>query len=246
MAQINREQLQKRVVPHYVNVANKQKQITVNHLVQEKISRQTIYSIIKKYEESRCIGDKPKSGRPKKLSRGQLTRLKRLVNKRTGISLHRLAPRFKASYQTVSNHLKAMGNRYYKKQRAPKCTNKQLEEVPTRARELYRMLSNNDFELIMDDEKYFLLQDQSAPTNRGFYTSDKRTTAPQVKFKRTQKFEPKILVWIAISEKGISKSFFSKQKQAVSQTTYLNRCIIARLIPFIKSQHNKEKSIVLS
>ena len=67
------------------------------------------------------------------------------------------------------------------------------------------MLSNNDFQLIMDDEKYFLLQDQSAPTNRGFYTSDKRTTGPQVKFKRTQKFEPKILVWIAVLEKGISK-----------------------------------------
>ena len=37
------------------------------------------------------------------------------------------------------------------------------------------------------------------------------------------------------------KPFFSKQKQAVSQTTYLNPCIIARLIPFIKSHHNKEK-----
>ena len=60
--------------------------------------------------------------------------------------------------------------------------------MPTR---LYRMLSNNDFELIMDDEKYFLLQDQSAPINRDFYTSDKRTTVPQVKFKRTQKFEAK-------------------------------------------------------
>ena len=135
-----------------------------------------------------------------------------------------------------------MGIRYYKKQGAPKYTDKQLEEVPTRARRLYCMLSNNDFELIMDDEKYFLLQDQSVPTNCSFYTSDKRTTAPQVKFKRTQKFEPKILVWIAISEKEISKSFFSKQKQAVSQTTYLNRCMIARLIPFIKSHHNKEKS----
>ena len=31
------------------------------------------------------------------------------------------------------------------------------------------------------------------------------------------------------------------RKQAVSQTTYLNRCIIERLIPFIKSHHNKEK-----
>ena len=130
-----------------------------------------------------------------------------------------------------------MGIRYYRKQRAPKYTDRQLEEVPTRARRVYRMLLNNDFELIMDDEKYFLLQDQSAPTNRDFYTSDKCTTAPQVKFKRTQKFEAKILVWIAIPEKGISK-------QAVSQTTYLNRCITARLIPFIKSHHNKEKVLL--
>ena len=71
MARINREQLQKRVVQHYVNVANKQKQITVNHFVQEKIPRQTIYSIIRKYEESDYVGDKLRSARPKKLSSGQ-------------------------------------------------------------------------------------------------------------------------------------------------------------------------------
>ena len=69
MARINREQLQKRLVQHYVNVANKQKQITVNHFVQEKIPRQAIYSIIRKYEESGYVGDKPRSGHPKKLSR---------------------------------------------------------------------------------------------------------------------------------------------------------------------------------
>ena len=43
MARINREQLQNRVIQHYVNVANKQKQITVNRFVQEKIPRQTIF-----------------------------------------------------------------------------------------------------------------------------------------------------------------------------------------------------------
>ena len=115
MARINREQLQKWFVQHYVNVANKQKQITVIHFVQEKIPRQSIYSIIRKYEESGYVGDKPRSVRPKKLSRGQLTRLKRRVNKRTGISLRRLAPRFKVSYRTVSNHLQAVDIRYYKK-----------------------------------------------------------------------------------------------------------------------------------
>ena len=34
----------------------------------------------------------------------------------------------------------------------------------------------------------------TAPTNRGLYTSDKRTTPAQVKFKRTEKFEGKMLV----------------------------------------------------
>ena len=86
---LTENKLQKRVVQHYVNVANKQKQITVNHFVQEKIPRQTIYSTIRKYEESGYAADKPRSGRPKKLSRGQLTRLKCCVNKRTGISLRR-------------------------------------------------------------------------------------------------------------------------------------------------------------
>ena len=105
-----------------------------------------------------------------------------------------------------------MGIRYYKKQRAPKYTNKQVEEVSTRVRQLYRTFSNNHFELIMNDEKYFLLQDQSAPTNRGFYTSDKRTTTPQIKFKRTQKFEPKILVWISQHQKTQFPNLFSQNR----------------------------------
>jgi hypothetical protein len=62
---------------------------------------------------------------------------------------------------------------------------------------------------MMDDEKYFLLQDQSLPTNGGFYKSDKRTTPAEIKFKRSQKFEPKILVWMAVSENDISKPFVS-------------------------------------
>mgnify|MGYP003474836667 CR=1 FL=1 len=72
--------------------------------------------------------------------------------------MRRLAPQFKVSYQTISNYLKAMVIRYYKKQRAPKYT----------AHRLHSILSNNNFELVMDDKKYFLLQDQSVPTNRGF------------------------------------------------------------------------------
>ncbi|CAF5106763.1 unnamed protein product [Rotaria magnacalcarata] len=109
-----------------------------------------------------------------------------------------------------------MGISYYKKKRAPKYTEKQLEEVPTRARRLYRLLLNGDFELVMDDEKYFLLDSESVAANRDFYTSDKNVTPPEIKFRRSQKYEPKILVWVALLETGLSEPFFAKQQQAAA------------------------------
>ena len=163
------------------------------------------------------------------------------MNHKTGISLRRIAPKFKVSFKTIANQLKAMGIHYHKKRRAPKYTEKKLQEIPTRARRLYRDLLKNDYELLMDDETYFLLHNESVPANRNFYSSDTYTTAPGVKFNRTKKFEPKLLVWIAVSESGILKPFFSKQKQAITQTTYLNNCIKARLMAFIYSYHTKEK-----
>ena len=74
-----------------------------------------------------------------------------------------------------------------------------MEEVPTGARRLCRTLLSNDFELIMDDEKYFTLTNEWVSTNRGFYTSAPSITPYNVKFKRTQKYCTKVVVWIAIS-----------------------------------------------
>ena len=238
MTRSDREHLAKRIVQHYVTVAKKQKNITVNHFLAENIPRQTIYNIIRKYDTSDVVGDRPRSGRPRKISSGERTRLKRLVNHKTGISLRRIAHKFNVHRRTIQRELNDMGIEYRKKKRAPRYTEKQIQEAPTRARRLYRTLLNNDFDLILDDEKYFSLNNESVSTNRGFYTSDPSVTPPNVKFKRTQKYSAKVLVWIAISEKGISKPFFAKQVQVINETTYLNQCIRVRLMPFINKHHN--------
>ena len=109
MTRSEREYLAKRIVQHYVNIADRQKKITVNHFLQERIPRPTIYRIIKKFEESDVIGDKPRSGRPDKLSKQQLTRLKRLTDQKTDISLRKIARKFDVDISTISRHLKAMG-----------------------------------------------------------------------------------------------------------------------------------------
>ncbi|CAF3429238.1 unnamed protein product [Rotaria socialis] len=85
-----------------------------------------------------------------------------------------------------------MGIRYYKKKRALKYTEKQLQEILIRARHFYRELLKHDYELVMDDEKYFLLHNEFVPANRDFYSSDRQTTVPDAKFKRIKKFEPRL------------------------------------------------------
>ena len=87
--------------------------------------------------------------------------------------------------------------------------------------------------MVMDDEKYFLLHNQSIAANRGFYTSDPNAAPPEVNLKSTEKF------WsgFAISKSGIGTPFFAEQQQAVTQTTYLN----ARLMPLIEKYHHKKK-----
>ena len=92
--------------------------------------------------------------------------------------------------------------------------------------------------------KNTLLSDQSVPTNRGYYSSEKSLTPPEVRFKRTRKFEQKPLVWIAISTNGISSPFLAKQRQEINEKTYLEECIIKRQVPFIDSYHDKDKTLI--
>ena len=134
MTRSEREYLAKRIVQHYVNIADSQKKITVNHFLQRRIPRPTIYRIIKKFEESGVIGDKTRSGRPDKLSKQQLTRLKRLTDQKTGISLRKIATKIRCRYFNNKSAFERYGCNISKKKRAPKYTDKQLEEVPTRAR----------------------------------------------------------------------------------------------------------------
>ena len=81
--------------------------------------------------------------------------------------------------------------------------------------------------MVMDEEKYFLLHNESIAANRGFYTSDPSAAPPEVKFKSTQKF------WSGLQYPKV----FAEQQQTVTQTTYLNAC----LMPFIEKYHHKKK-----
>ena len=62
--------------------------------------------------------------------------------------------------------------------------------------------------IIIDDEKYFEYGCDEIPGNAGYYTADNSTVPADVKYKAEEKYPPKILVWIAISDRSISEPLF--------------------------------------
>jgi len=75
--------------------------------------------------------------------------------------------------------------------------------------------------------------------NAGFYTSNLDATPNEVKLKRKSKYEPKLLVWIALSEKGVSKHYIAPSGQAVNEDVYISKCLV-KLKKFIDEAHKND------
>ena len=143
----------------------------------------------------------------------------RLVNHHTEISLQKVAKKFNVHWRTIQWELNRIVIQCRKKKKAPRDTTKHLKEAPIRDGRLYRTLTSTDFELIVDDEKIFTVIDESVSTKRRFYTTDRDVSPSDVKFRRTRKNSAKGIVWMALSEKGISEPFFAKQRRKIHGTT---------------------------
>ena len=77
---------------------------------------------------------------------------------------------------------------------------------------------------VLDDESYFGLSLSHVPWNTVFYTSDVSSIPADVKYKFQQKFEPQIMLYIPISERGISKPWFKSNGIAINKEVYINEC----------------------
>ena len=76
-----------------------------------------------------------------------------------------------------------------------------------------------------------------------FILLTKKTPPDDVKFKSKQKFEPKILVWLSLSSKGISTPFIGTTKgPAVDTDVYTRKCL-PKLLKFIEKHHLDDKYI---
>jgi hypothetical protein len=153
-----------------------------------------------------------------------------------------LAKTFGCSQSYVCKTLKRKTSiRYRKKIKKPKRLDSQKKAFRPKCLRLTKIFRNK--KIIIDDESYFGLSNVQLSGNSGFYTSCVEETPDEVKSDERTKFEPKLLVWAAISAKGISKPYIVPSGQAINQEVYIDKCLRSRLLPFIEEFHKDDDII---
>lgn len=226
------EALRIRVRKFYEKHKHQGKKFTVDHFRAEDVPTSTIYRIL---ASCRLIR-KPGSGRPAVImDKKGIKYLKKAFSDKDNISQSSAASKLNSSQQHVSKTLKKVGLRCLKKTRAPEYTEEQIANVKRQTRWMAKHYAGKS--LILDDESYFPLSKTHVPGNDRFYTKDKASTPPSVKYKFKHKFEKKVMLYIAISERGVSKPWFKPSGLAINQDIYQNQCLKKILLPFIKKHH---------
>ena len=76
------------------------------------------------------------------------------------------------------------------------------------------------------------------PENSGYYTNIKTSCPKSVQFVGKEKFPKKLLMWIAVSERGMFEPLFRTSKAVTINTSIcINECFEKQLFPFIHKYH---------
>ncbi|MFK0731134.1 MAG: hypothetical protein ACIWVG_08205, partial [Gloeotrichia echinulata HAB0833] len=125
-----------------------------------------------------------------------------------------------------------------KKKIIPERNEKQVAEAKSKCRVLTEKYHKKTW--LLDDESYFTLSNSTLSGNDIYYSSNSAVTSSKVKLKGKPKYQQKLMVWLVISEKGISKPYIQRSGMAVNQKVYKDKCLRDRLISLIKRYHSKD------
>jgi len=93
---------------------------------------------------------------------------------------------------------------------------------------------------ILNDENYFTLKKIPMPGNDIYYSADPKTVDGSVRFKFKKNYESKMILYIAVSTKGVSEPYFKTSSLTTNQKIYQEECLSRILISFIQKHHNND------
>ncbi len=227
----------KRIYEFYLLNKSKGRKFTLDHFKCEGVPRQTISDIIKRAENDSGHQRARGSGRVAVIMTPKaIRRLKAMFNHSDKVSTRQAGRKFKCDQSYIVKTLaKKTKINNYSKENIPDRTEDQRPRIKTGIDRVYRKLQKKS--AIIDDESYFTLSHSSINGNGSYYSSNKSETPASVKYRKKRKFEPKVLVWLAGSDKGLSRPFFVPSGLAVNKIIYEEECIKKRLVPFINTHH---------
>lgn len=232
--------VRERVYHFYQENLEKGKSFTANHFIPRGIPSSTLYRILSRYHEGTEVKMKSRKSVATKMPKKQVKRLRKFFDHKTGRSQRKAASKFGISQSYVNKLLRSKKHgdiiKCRKKQAIPDRSELQIQNAKTKCRKLSEKYSNHDW--VLDDESYFTLGHSSIVGNDIYYTSNYQATPASVKYSKKKKFQPKVMVWLAASVKGISKIFIVPSGMAINSDNYINHCLSARLIPFLTEHHS--------
>jgi len=233
----NENTFRQRVYKFYSENLSKGKHFTVLHFRAEGAPKRTIYDILKRYDDGLPAERQVGSGRPAKIfTKKKSKQLEKDFQNNDKFSMRRAAQKYDASvgyvHKTVTKKLKM---KYRKKKTIPDRSEEQTALAQTKCGRLHRKFATREF--VLDDESYFTFSHSRITGNEGFYTKDVSTAPADVKYTKKRKFEQKVLVWIAMSPKGLSRALIKKSGYAINANRYLKECIQRRLVPFLRQHY---------
>jgi transposase len=206
------------------------------------LAESTTYSILARYKEHGTVERASGSGRPAELmSKRDRQHLVQEAISADYPSQNRLASKYGISQPYVSKILTAADAHSFKRTKAPSTSGSQQEKQKVKIDRLYRLILDQNatsVSIVMDDESYFEMKSLNIPGNDHYYAHERNDAPPSKKFAPMEKFAPKVLVWIAISDRGLSRPYFAPSTGALNAELYQRKCVTQRLKPFIDSYHD--------
>lgn len=222
----------------------KTKKEIVCHFKEMEFSRTFIYNTIRLVENNKSLERKTGSGRKCVFRDSKVrSKLKSEILAKNAKSFRKLGIKYNAHHQTVKKYLQSMGIERKKKKSAPATTAKQKIVIKSRLRQLSQSYfsTKSQYKCIMDDESYFTVEGNEWQTKH-YYESSEHEAPERSKYIYKTKFPGKVLLWLAISENGISEPVFFKGGLAVNAQVYNDQCIPA-VERFIKKYHRRDKIV---
>ena len=123
-----------------------------------------------------------------------------------------MSGKFDKHQTTISRQIKKLGIINYAREKTPKYSEEPALKAKKRSRKQVNHLYKSRAEVFMVDEKYFFFDGDNMPGSTRYYTNGLAKCSDDVRFIGKDKYPKKILVWIAISNRGMSNPYFRLSK----------------------------------